>query len=157
MSNLKQLLTKPLSSVSFKAVISMVVVAFLGFADAMYLVIEHFQNKIPPCLTGGCEVVLSSKYSVILGIPVPVLGAVFYLLMLIGLLAYVDSKNEKVLKAALILSPFGFLFTAWFLYVQAFILHAYCQYCLGSAATSTTLFIIALFMLNRNAREQSGI
>ena len=122
----------------------LLVIALLGFADATYLTIEHYQGVIPPCtIVSGCETVLSSVYSTIAGMPVSLLGAVYYLLILIGVFAYLESKNTKPLKWALVLTIFGLLFTLWFLYVQAFILGAYCLYCLGSALTSIILFVTA--------------
>jgi uncharacterized membrane protein len=121
------------------------VIALVGFSDASYLTVEHFRNAIPPCsITGGCENVLTSPYAVILGIPVPVLGAIYYLAILIGLFTFFDSKKEVILRWTLRATVLGFLITMWFLYVQQFLIHAYCQYCLLSALTSTLLFVIAI-------------
>lgn len=152
MKHLKQLLTQPLNSAPLGAVVTMVVVAFLGFLDAAYLTIEHFMNAIPPCTTGGCETVLTSKYSVILGIPDPLLGSIYYLLILVSLVIYLDSKNKRFLRWTLFFTICGFLFSIWLVYLQAFVIHSYCQYCLGSALTSTILFITACIILSKNAK-----
>ena len=143
--NLKQLLTRPLANVPTWIVWTACVVALIGFSDAAYLSVEHFINAIPPCsITGGCESVLTSSYATILGIPVPVLGAIYYLAILAGLFAFFDSKKEIILRWTLRATVLGFIMTTWFLYVQQFLIHAYCQYCLLSALTSTLLFIIAI-------------
>ena len=81
-----------------KFAIFLLIVALLGFADATYLTIEHYQNKIPPCSVGGCEQVLTSAYSVVAGVPVSLMGSVYYLLVLIGMFAYLESKNLKILR-----------------------------------------------------------
>jgi uncharacterized membrane protein len=131
--NLKQLLKQPLSNVPLGVAIAALAVALIGFADAVYLTLKYFKGEIPPCTIAGCDVVLSSSYSAIAGVPVSLLGAVFYLVMLTGLFIYIDSRNLKILK--------------WT--VQVAILRAYCQYCLLSAATSTVLFILAIIVFSK--------
>jgi uncharacterized membrane protein len=155
MTNLKQLFSRPLQAVPYSFVVALLVVAVLGFVDALYLTIEHYENVIPPCtITGGCETVLTSAYSSILGMPVSLGGVIYYLLVLIGIFAYLNGRHEKLFRWALILTFIGFLASLWFLFVQAFILHAYCLYCLGSALTSTILFVIAVVIFRKYSVSQ---
>jgi len=127
----------------------LIILAVIGFADATFLTIEHYSNSIPPCTTDGCETVLTSSYSSIAGIPVALFGAMYYLTMLILLMIYLDAKIEKVLRIALFFSIFGFIFSLYFLYLQAFVINAYCQYCLLSAFTSTAIFVIAMYVVKK--------
>jgi len=148
MPNLNQILKRPLQAPAVKAVLFLLVVALLGFVDAAYLTVEHFLGVVPPCsLVHGCDKVLTSQYSVILGVPVSLAGALFYLLVLAAALSFFDGKRTAFLKWALILSLPAFLVSLWFVFVQVFILHSYCVYCLGSALTSTILFVIAMKIL----------
>lgn len=150
MRNLNQLLKKQLSTVPNKVAIFVLVVALLGFIDATYLSIEHFQNVIPPCsVTGGCEVVLTSIYSTIFGMPVSLLGAIYYLIIMIGTLIFLESKNPIAFKWVLLLTIPGFLFSLWFVYIQIFELHSYCIYCLGSFLTTTILFVSTMEIISR--------
>jgi uncharacterized membrane protein len=149
MQNLRNLLTTQLQTVPLSIVSGALVIALIGFADAAYLTLEHFRGVIPPCTIAGCDVVLTSAYSTVLGVPVSLAGVVFYLAMLVGLFMYVESRNLKVLKWTLMLSVIGLLSTLWFLFVQAFILNAFCQYCLLSAFTSITLFVIACWVFSK--------
>ena len=150
MHHLKRLLTRRLQAVPSKVIIGVLIVALIGFADAGYLTIEHYKNAIPPCsLTGGCETVLTSAYSTLLGIPVSLLGAIYYLIIAVGLFAFIESKNHEVLRVALLLTVLGFLASIWFLYLQIFVIKAFCVYCLGSLATSTILFISAAIVFER--------
>ena len=150
MRNLNQLLKKQLSKVPNKVAIFVLVVALLGFIDATYLTIEHYQNVIPPCsVTGGCEVVLTSMYSTIFGIPVSLLGSIYYLLIMIGAFIYLESKIPTLFKWSLLLSIPGFLFSLWFVYIQIFELHSYCIYCLGSFLTTTILFVSTMEIVSR--------
>jgi uncharacterized membrane protein len=145
MKHLKHLLKQALNNLPNKVTIFLLVVALLGFIDATYLTVEHYKEVIPPCsVTGGCEVVLTSSYSTLLGIPVSLLGSIYYLLILVGVFTYFESKNTKLLKWAMLLTLPGFLFSLWFVYVQVFLLHAYCVYCLGSFVTSTLLFVASI-------------
>lgn len=144
MSNLKNFLKQPLLPVPTSLVVAILFVAIIGFADASYLTIEHYQGNIPPCsLTNGCEKVLTSSYSVILGVPVSLAGSIFYLAVAVGAFAYLEGKRERIFFYTQILTMFGLLFSLWFIYVQAFILQAYCLYCLFSAVTSIALFVLA--------------
>ena len=60
--------------------------AYAGFVVAAYLTIVHYRGYVSPCyVVHGCEEVQTSKYSVILGVPVALAGAVFF-----GLLFYLS-------------------------------------------------------------------
>jgi uncharacterized membrane protein len=150
MKHLKNLLTKPLLAIPNKLIIAVLIIAVLGFADAAYLTLEHYSGEIPPCsIVEGCEQVLTSAYATFAGIPVALGGVIFYLLVLIGLFAYLEGKNEKLLRYALILTAVGFLSTLYFLFIQAFVLKAFCLYCLGSATSSILLFALAIYIFSK--------
>ena len=153
MSNLNRLLKQPLGPVPLSLAIFVLIVALVGFADATYLTVEHYRQVIPPCsATGGCEEVLTSSYAMILGLPVSLVGAVYYFLILLGTAAYIESRKTVFLKWALLLSILGFAASLWFVYLQAFVIHSYCAYCLGSAATSTILGAAAIAVFRSELR-----
>lgn len=128
------------------------VVALLGFVDAMYLTIEHYIGSIPPCSIGSCEQVLTSSYASVFGLPVALFGVIYYLAIVVLIIMYIDMKRPRFLALALSGTVLGVLASLWFVIVQVFILHAYCIYCFGSVITSTTLFILAWYMLHRFGR-----
>ena len=122
--------------------------SLLGFLDAAYLTIEHYRGVVPPCaIVSGCAAVTTSQYSLIFGIPVALLGAIYYLLITALCILYFDTKQTKILKIIARLTILGLLASLYFVYLQAFIIHAWCLYCLGSAATSTILFILGLLTI----------
>ncbi len=148
--NSNHLFKRQLSNIPLSAAVGLFIVALIGFIDAGYLTVEHYQNVIPPCsITGGCEVVLTSDYSVIFGVPVSLLGMIYYFLIMAGTFGYLESKHVALLKWSCIATTAGFLMSLWFLYVQAFILNKYCLYCLGSATTSIILFVIGSIVLKK--------
>ena len=124
---------------------TIVLIAFAGLADAGYLTVTHLLQISPPCsLSGGCDVVTKSSYSEVFGIPVALLGSLYYLTVLLLSILTIDTKHTKWIRLALILTPFGFFASLYFVYLQLFVIDAICQYCMGSAVTSTLLFAFAL-------------
>jgi uncharacterized membrane protein len=124
---------------------ALIALALVGFSDSAFLTAEHIRGSVPPCtVVQGCEQVLTSTYATFAGIPVAAFGMLYYGTLLVMLLAYVDTLNRKILHVACWLTGAGLLGTLYFLAVQAFILSAFCLYCLASAASSILLFIIAV-------------
>jgi len=122
--------------------ISYVILVLIGLTDAAYLSALHFYQAEPGCsLITGCDAVLSSEYSVILGIPLAYGGFAYYLTLLIGGLVYYQYEIKKALQVLFLVNLLGFLFSLWLVYVQAFVLEAFCQYCLISALTTTVALI----------------
>jgi uncharacterized membrane protein len=123
---------------------SYLVLVLIGLADASYLSALHFYQADPGCsLITGCDAVLSSEYAVILGIPLAYGGFAYYLTLLFGGMVYYQYEIKKALQVLFTVNLLGFLFSLWLVYVQAFILEAFCQYCLVSALT-TTLALVTL-------------
>lgn len=119
-------------------------VALVGLVDSIYLTIHHLTAEPVPCnLVSGCETVLTSKYAEIGGVPLAAFGAIAYFIAFsLALLAVYGNRTAWKVFGLLVIGMAGF--TAWLLYLQAFVINAFCQFCLLSAATSVTLLILAL-------------
>lgn len=116
--------------------------ALLGFANATFLTVEHYLNLTPTCfLVSGCETVIKSAYSTIGPIPLALLGALFYLALLILVILYFDLKKNWPRRAIFFLSILGFLDSLYLIYLQAFVIRAYCFYCLLSAIIAILIFL----------------
>ena len=125
------------------AIIAFLVFASIGFADATYLTAKHYLGTSLPCsITLGCDAVTRSQYATVFGIPVALLGAFYYLTMIILSAATLWFGNEKLMRIASRLTIVGLLASAWFIYLQLFVIHAICIYCVTSAGSSTALFYI---------------
>ena len=120
------------------------VVALFGLADGIYLTVEHVTGRSAQCIaSSGCQEVLSSRYAAIGPIPLAALGALAYFTAFsTALLAAFGSAKCRSLFALLV----GIMFavTLWLFYLQAFVLHAFCDYCLFSAGVTTVLTLIAI-------------
>lgn len=126
------------------------IVALIGFADAAYLTAKHFAGEIPPCsLTYGCEYVLTSAYATIGNIPISLIGAAYYLFLFCAAVFYVDTKNARVLRVTAYATMIGLVTSAILIAIQIFILRSFCLYCLISAGTSTTLFLLGVVILKK--------
>jgi len=126
--------------------------ALAGLADSIYLTVEHFQGVLPPCsIVQGCELVLTSAYAEISGVPLSLLGAAAYFVAfaLALLAAFGNRKLWTLFGIQVVLMS---LFTAWLLYLQGFVIGAFCQFCLLSAATTFTMLI--LFILSKFFRSK---
>lgn len=133
-------------------VVAFAVIGFLGFLDSTFLALEHFLNRVPPCGLSGCETVTTSAYSVVLGIPVALLGVIYYFSMF-AVSVYVLQKNDAAtFKILSWVTSAGLLASLWFVFAQAFILHSYCLYCLFSALTSTALFVLGMVNLKSQSK-----
>jgi uncharacterized membrane protein len=116
------------------------IVSVVGLADATYLTVQALTGETLSC--GGspdCFRVLGSSYAKVGGIPVAMLGALAYFsaFTFATFAAFGYARAPKFLG---LMVGMMFLSTLWLLYVQAFLLHAYCRYCLLSAAIT---FLIA--------------
>lgn len=118
--------------------------ALIGLADSLYLTIEHVTGKTVQCtIVAGCSEVLSSPYAAIGNVPLAAVGAAAY--FSVFSLATLAAFGYRI--AATLLTPLTIvmvLVSLWLIYLQAFVIRAFCQFCLLSAAISFSLFIVAL-------------
>lgn len=127
-------------------------VSLVGLADSIYLTVEHLTGQSLRCtIISGCSEVLSSPYSHIGNVPLAALGAIAYFTVFdLSILAAFGYRIARPLLMALV--ALMFLMTVWLLYLQAFVIHHFCQYCLLSAAVTITLTL--LVALSRSVRSQ---
>lgn len=153
MMNLKTLLIRPLKVIPKKIVVAVLVISFLGLLDASYLTAKHYSGSPINCsILEGCEQVTTSQYSTIFGIPIALGGAVYYLMIFVLSFLYLDTKNSKFFSVIPTLATIGFLASLGLVYLQIFVIKAICIYCMGSAVTSTILFILSVLIIKKNAR-----
>lgn len=128
--------------------------ALLGLADSVYLTVKHFTGGIVPCsLTQGCEQVLNSEYATILGVPLAALGALAYF-SAFSLSTLAIFGNQIARRLLFYLVAVMLLLSIWLFIVQAFLLRAFCQFCLLSATTTLILaIVVALERLRAKKRE----
>jgi len=129
--------------------IVLLLVSVVGFIDATYLTAKHFLDDPVTCsILEGCETVTTSEYSTIFNIPIALFGMFYYLFVSILLFLYMEGV-KSVLKFLVLSTAVGFLSTLYLIFLQAFVLNAFCLYCLISAATSISLFAGSIFLATK--------
>ena len=120
------------------------IVALAGLADATYLTVQALTGETLVC--GGspdCFRVLGSSYARVGGIPLSLFGSLAYFSVFsfatFAAFGYGRARTFLALTVAAM-----FAVTLWLLYVQAFLLHAFCRYCLFSAAIVFMLAALAV-------------
>jgi len=127
----------------------------IGFIDSLYLnVIEYSGRQITCSLIAGCQTVLASSYAWVGPVPLAMLGVLFYLGVLIGTVAYIDTHRQLFISAVASVTIVGFFASLYFVYLQAVVLQAWCQYCLLSVITSTLLAIIGVRLWYQWLRQE---
>jgi uncharacterized membrane protein len=128
--------------------IALVVLATIGMGWAAYLSYVHYSGETPVCSIKGnpCAQVQKSAYSELAGVPVALIGAIGYLVILGSLLAS-DGERARFATAALTLG--GFAFSAYLTYRELFTLHKVCEDCVASAAIMTILMCLSLWRFLR--------
>jgi len=119
-------------------------VALIGLADTIFLTIKHYTGEPVPCsIVEGCEQVLTSSYAEVAGIPLAIFGAAAYFVAFaLAILAAFGNRQAWILFGVQVVLMT--VFTVWLVYLQAFVIEAFCQFCLLSAGTTLTLFVIYL-------------
>ena len=123
-------------------------VALAGAFVALYLTLYKFGvfGELK-CGIGSCETVNTSRWATFLGLPVAAWGLGFYLATLAVALLGVQERYADSLVVSRVLvgmSAVGVLFSGWLTYLEAFVIHAYCLWCLISAAIVTMIFAVSV-------------
>jgi uncharacterized membrane protein len=124
--------------------------ACLGTLDAIYLLVYKLTNIHAMCLgNGGCHDVNFSPFSQIAGIPVSVFGLAAYL-GIAGILLlerHLKIANESGPLAIFGISLAGVAFTIYLTWLELYVIHAICPFCVASAVIITSIFVIAIIRL----------
>ena len=128
--------------------ITLLVLTLLGVGVASYLTYIHYAGIKPLCGRngGGCEIVQTSEYSKLAGVPVALIGLIGYVAILAALLAP-DSESSRF--AAVGLTVVGFGFSAYLTGRELFSIHHLCEWCLSSAVIVTVLMCLSIWRFLR--------
>ncbi len=117
--------------------------SLLGLFDALYLLYTYTSPSRPMvCIGTGCDAVRASAYSTFAGVPMPAFGVLGYVLASIVIIteSLFSAQAARVARHALLgMTGFGFLFSLYLEYLQAFVIHAYCAWCVTSGGSRADL------------------
>ncbi len=131
-----------------------------GFLISLYLWLWKLGmvGELACGIGGECEAVQNSSYAVIFGLPVAAYGVFGYLALLTVSLAGLQPRWQSRREPTLLLAALaagGVGFTAYLTYLEAFVIRAWCRWCLVSAAIIVTILIAALAGLRELRRAES--
>ena len=136
-----------------KALIVATASAGVGFLDSLFLFYKYITADTIHCfLFEGCNIVAGSPYSHVFGIPLPTFGVLFYGIAIIFMVLLWRHFGKILMGIALLWGIVGFLFSLYFIFLQGFIIQAFCIYCLISGAASV-VFLCALIIENNKERN----
>lgn len=104
------------------------------------------------CTIGGCEKVQGSAYAYFLGLPVAAYGVAGYGALFVAALLGIQPRwaaSRGIALAIFGMAAVGVAFTLYLTYLEAMVIHAWCQWCLVSAAIITLIFLFSLPGLRR--------
>lgn len=130
-------------------VVAILVLAFLGIADSVYLAESKANNTPLICniqSLSDCNIVSASQYSYIFGIPIAEFGVVFYSILFVLAALELVLFNRVLRRILQGVSIIGFVASIYFTLIQTFVINAFCIYCLASAVISLFIFICAYFI-----------
>lgn len=124
------------------------VLALIGLLVAAYLAMYKLGMLGDiQCQIGSCETVQTSQYAQFLGVPVAYYGVAAYIAILVVAMLGIQPRFERERWVALALfgmSAVGVLFSAYLTYLEAAVIHAWCQWCVVSAVLITLIFLLSL-------------
>lgn len=131
-------------------IIIILATTIIGIFNTIYLSYCCITKKDVKCLffpPAMCVKVQHSKYSRTFGIPNPYLGLAMLLAILVFVFLFINAVVPFSIIFAIVSA--GFLFSLYFLYIQTFILKAFCTWCVLSALVFVVLFIAASIFINQ--------
>ncbi len=126
-------------------------VALAGMFVALYLTLYKLGYiGTLVCAVGSCETVQTSKWATFLGLPVGLWGVGYYVVVFTLALAGLSPSLAERISISRVLvgvTGFGLVFSLWLTYLELFVIHAICQWCVISAVLAAALFVISLLDL----------
>lgn len=141
-------------------VVLILVLAFFGIADSVYLTQSELSGTPLLCNIqnlSGCNIVAESQYSHIFGIPLAEFGILFYSLLFILAALELVVFDQLLRRALQLLSFIGVISSLYFTSIQIFVIGAFCIYCLASAIIALFIFILATLIEPIRRRVRSSV
>jgi uncharacterized membrane protein len=132
----------------------LIALSVIGLIDAAYLTYFKYDTGGVCLAGGGCDVVNSSVYSMFGGVPIALLGAIAYIVMLGILLleSQVDFFEVNGPLMVFAISLFGVLYSAYLTYLELFVINAICPFCVVSAIVLVLMLLVSTIRIRQGAK-----
>ncbi|MBS3149534.1 vitamin K epoxide reductase family protein [Candidatus Woesearchaeota archaeon] len=150
-------------------ILFILILSLLGMPLTIYLTYLHFKPELSTFCNFNekfnCDIVNKSSYAEILGIPVAIFGFIGYLLFFILSFEKIIAmkkkgnlvKEKKITKYILILSIVSFIFSLYLTFLEAFVIFAWCIFCLISATFITIILILSIILYKKDGKIEKNI
>lgn len=134
---------------------TLIALSIVGLLDAAYLTYIKLLEDGVCVVSSGCEIVNTSQFATMAGIPIAAIGGGAYLVMLAVLLLeprheFFDINGPLILFG---LTLVGVLYSAYLTYLELYVIHAICPFCVVSAVVLVLMFILSIFRLKASLSE----
>lgn len=130
--------------------------AYVGFVISLYLTFVHYRGYVSPCyVVHGCEQVQTSQYSAIAGIPVALLGTIFFGLMFYLAIGLLTGPGPALVSAYKVLAFLGALAVIPLFLLQALVLKAFCSYCVATEIVMLSMWIVSFLLTSPQRRREA--
>ncbi|MEX1997740.1 MAG: vitamin K epoxide reductase family protein [Candidatus Andersenbacteria bacterium] len=126
------------------------VIAILGLLISGYLYITYTSGGPILCGSGGCEEVRGSAYAHLFGLPTPLYGIIFYVLLGVSAILWTPPWYRRLHFPLLLLTGIGLVVSIWLTYLEAFVIEAWCRWCVVSAVLTLVAFALVWSTLSTN-------
>lgn len=127
---------------------SLVLLAVVGICIALYLTLYKVGViGVLSCSIGSCETVNTSKWSVLFDIPIAAWGLAAYVALLVLAMAGSSESREAsvpIARMLVALAGWSVLFSAWLTYLELFVIHAICIWCVTSALLWVVILAVSV-------------
>ena len=123
------------------------ILSLLGLFISVFLAYEYSQTDPVLCPIGGsgCELVRQSEFSSFLGVSIPLYGVAFYVVISLFSIILSNKYIKGISDLRVVGSFFGFAFGVYLTYAEAFLIKAYCIWCIISFIISILILYLVLF------------
>ena len=132
------------------------VLSLAGVLIASYVLQSWLRHAPIVCLTGGCETVRKNPAAWPIGIPVPGVGLVGYVILsvcaFLRTMKFSRRAGDTLIRIMLGMSVFVVCFVTWFTYTELFVIHGICMWC---AISTIDMYIVCALTLSVFLREQT--
>ena len=137
--------------------VALMLLSLLGMADSGYLFWKHRRSTLLTtgtggsnfCQAGGCDLVSQGKYAEVKGIPVAAFGIAGYLALLALSVMAAALGGRSLMWGIVGISGIGVVVSAFLVYLQVAVIGAICSWCVLSAFTMTSIFILSVLLVRK--------
>lgn len=120
------------------------ILGIVGLGLSVYLTYVHYNIDALVCGTGGCEIVQTSQYSEMFGIPIAVFGVIMFATLIVAIILreQVDAYADMIGTGIVVVLLMAVLYWAYLSYLEANVIHAWCQWCIATSLVTLTMLIV---------------